>query len=315
MNSIPNNSPASPNATWRRRRLTRTLVLLSLPALVCLIYPRSSLAQSTDFKSGNDDGWTRYDPLAPFGGGATFSFPNGGYRIQVPSSPDVNSLGQARAAALHTDVIYTNFAVSVDLVDWNDSLGQSIGTLARIRNLGPGTANGYLFNYFPASHVVNINRIDNERGVRISTNVTVNLDPSKNYRFVFSGTGSSLNGRIYDLADLTTPLVNIFATDATYSSGFSGLLVAAASSAPSSAADATFDNYSAWDVSVPPQLQIDRAVVLTWLVTGIDYVVESATKTDGPWTPLGFTPTVVGDEASVVVKAVDATKFFRLSKP
>src|SRR5437667_863442 len=140
MNSISNTSPAWPNATWRRRRLTRTLVPLSLVALACFNYPRSSLAQSDDFSSGNDTGWTRYDPLAAFGGGATFSFPNGGYRIQVPGSPDVNSLGQARAAALHTDVTYTNFAVSVDVVDLDESLGQAIGVLARIRNLGRGTA-------------------------------------------------------------------------------------------------------------------------------------------------------------------------------
>jgi len=208
-----------------------------------------------------------------------------------------------------------NFAVSFDVVDWDDSLGQSFGALARIRNLGRGTANGYAFFYFPGSHTAAINRIDNERGIFIPNNAAVALDPAKDYRFVFSGTGSSLNGRIYDLADLTSPLVNIFAADATYPSGFSGLVAAYRDTTPDSAADATFDNYSAWDVTVPPQLQIDRAVVLTWLVTGIDYVVESATKIDGPWTPLGLTLTVTGNEASVVVKALDAVKFFRLSKP
>ena len=66
---------------------------------------------------------------------------------------------------------------------------------------------------------------------------------------------------------------------------------------------------------MPPQLQIDRAVVLTWLLTGIDYVVESATTVDGSWTRLGLTPTVAGNEASVFVKATDAATFFRLRKP
>src|SRR6266550_5865553 len=170
MNLIPNNPPAWPSAASAQRRLTRTLVALSLLALACFVYPRSSLAQTDDFNSGNDNGWTRYDPLAPFGGGATFSFPDGGYRIQAPSSPDVNALGGARAAALHTDVTYTNFAVSVDLVDWDDSLGQSFGALARIRNSGRGTADGYAFFYFPGSHTAAINRIDNELGIFIPTN-------------------------------------------------------------------------------------------------------------------------------------------------
>jgi hypothetical protein len=316
INSISNISPICPDPTQCRCRLAHIFAPLFLLALACFIFPIGSLAQSDDFNSGNDNGWTRHDPLAPFGGGATFSFPNGGYRIQVPSSPDVNALGPARAATLHTDVTYTNFALSVDLVDWDDSLGQALGLLARIRNLGRGTADGYAFFYFPAQHVARINRIDNELGIAIgAANVAVDLDSAKDYRLVFSGTGSTLSGRIYDLSDLTSPLVNLFADDATYTTGSSGLVVAAANSTRGSAADATFDNFSAWDVSVPPQLQIDRAVVLTWLVTGIDYVVESATKIDGPWTPLGLTPTVVGNEASVGVKAADATKFFRLRQP
>jgi hypothetical protein len=316
MNSISKTSPISPGATWGRGRLSHLLAPLFLLTLACFIFPLGSLAQSDDFNTGNDNGWTRHDPLVPFGGGATFSFPSGGYRIQVPSSPNVNTLGPARAAALHTDVTYTNFAVSADLIGWDENLGQAFGVLARIRNLGRGTANGYAFFYFPGSHVANINRIDNELGIRIgNANVAVNLDPSKDYRFVFSGSGSSLNARIYDLADLTTPLANTFATDATYKSGSSGVVVSAASATPGSAADATFDNYSAWDVTMPPQLRIERGAVLKWLVTGIDYVVESAAKIEGPWSSIGLTPTVIGNEASVLVEAPGAAKFFRLSRP
>src|SRR5881394_224566 len=56
------------------------------------------------------------------------------------------------------------------------------------------------------------------------------------------------------------------------------LCPAAATATPDSAADVTFDNYGAWDVTVPPQLQIDRAVVLSWLVTRIDYEVSWNSK-------------------------------------
>src|SRR6266581_6300145 len=75
MNSIPKTSSIWPDATWRRCRLPYTLAPLFLLALACVTFPRNSLAQSDDFNSGNDTGWTRYDPLAAFGGGATFSFP------------------------------------------------------------------------------------------------------------------------------------------------------------------------------------------------------------------------------------------------
>src|SRR6266511_3099409 len=63
MNSIPNSSLAWPGATWRRRRLPYTLAPLFLLALACVTFPRNSLAQSDDFNSGNDNGWTRHDPL------------------------------------------------------------------------------------------------------------------------------------------------------------------------------------------------------------------------------------------------------------
>ena len=164
MNSISNISPICPDPTWRRCRLTHILAPLFLLALACFIFPLGLRAQSDDFNSGNDNGWTRYDPLAPFGGGATFSFPNGGHRIQVPGSPDVNGLGSARAAALHTDIIYSDFAAAVDVVDWDNSLTQAFGMLGRISNVGRGTATGYGFFYFAASHTAAINRIDNEVG-------------------------------------------------------------------------------------------------------------------------------------------------------
>src|SRR2546430_9566807 len=72
---------------------------LIVVALCCLLSLGARAQISDNFDDGNDGGWTRYDPLAPFGAPATFSFPNGGYRIQAPASPDPVVLGTGRAGS------------------------------------------------------------------------------------------------------------------------------------------------------------------------------------------------------------------------
>lgn len=221
--------------------LAKPFGLLALAAV-------QALAQDFDFNAGNDAGLTRYDPLAGFGLGAAYSFPGGNtYRIQAPSTaPLTGMVGPARAGA-YAAVSYDDFTVSADLVDWDNGLAQGIGLLGRGGNIGLGTANGYVFFYFPAFQQVAINRIDNEGATVLPSpeNPLITLDPAQDYRLVFSGSGPALTGRIFALSDLDTPLVTVTATDATHSSGFSGLVVAGTLAAPESAADATFDNLRA----------------------------------------------------------------------
>src|ERR1043166_4305869 len=84
----------------------------SLLALSLMVLPCSLKAQSDDFNDGNDNGWTRYDPLGGLGLGAqaTYTFPNGGYRIQAMSNPAFPSaVGPARAGSVRQDVSYTDF--------------------------------------------------------------------------------------------------------------------------------------------------------------------------------------------------------------
>src|SRR5437870_8481172 len=100
-------------------------------SLLLAATPSALVAQSDDFNDGNDTGWTRYSPLAPYGVPGVFSFPNGGYRIQTTApSPSPTQLGNGRAGSLRLDTSYTDFFVSVDLVNWNDSLPQAAGILA-----------------------------------------------------------------------------------------------------------------------------------------------------------------------------------------
>ncbi|MBK9139966.1 MAG: PEP-CTERM sorting domain-containing protein [Verrucomicrobia bacterium] len=206
----------------------------------------AALGQEFDFNAGNDDGLTRYDPLGGFGIGGTYTFPGGDtYRIQSASTtPLTGTVGPGRAGA-YLAVSYDSFTASVDLVNWDDNLVQGFGLLGRAQEAGLGTSDGYVFFYFPAFQSVAFNRIDNESATVLASpeNPMVSLDPSQDYRMVFSAHGSQLFGQIFALNDLSTPLVTLTATDSTYSSGFAGLLVAGTLMDPTSAGDATFDNF------------------------------------------------------------------------
>jgi hypothetical protein len=221
--------------------------MLKSKSIVCLAALASlttAVAQTFDFNAGLDTGLTRYNPLSPFGVGASYSFPGGDtYQVSVPSSsPLTVSVGPGRAGA-YSPVTQTDFTVAVDLVAWNDSLSQGFGPAARIGQVGLGTTDGYSFAYVTSADVAIIQRFDNEAGTGLNL-APITLNPALDYRMVFSGTGSTLTGSIYALSDLNTPLVTVSTTDATYASGFSGVLVATTVSVPTGASDATFDNLS-----------------------------------------------------------------------
>ena len=217
----------------------------SIVCVAALASLATAVAQSFDFNAGTDTGLTRYNPLSPFGVGASYSFPGGDtYRINVPSSsPFTGSVGPGRAGAF-SSVTQTDYTVSVDLVDWNNSLSQGFGPAARVQQVGLGTTDAYSFAYVTSAQVAIIQRFDNEAGTSLNL-APITLDPAQDYRMVFSGSGSSLTGTIYALSDLGTPLVTVNTTDATYASGFSGVLMATTVTAPTGASDATFDNFSA----------------------------------------------------------------------
>src|SRR5580765_2305954 len=56
---------------------------------------------SDDFNDGNDDGWTRYDPISTGGFPAQnqWTFPSGGYRLQAAATPSA-PLGPGRVGSL-----------------------------------------------------------------------------------------------------------------------------------------------------------------------------------------------------------------------
>lgn len=224
-------------------QLCRFNIVLTV-VLIGLASPAHAQIFSDNFNDGNDDGWLRYQPLQPFGAPGTWLFPSGAYQIQAAGSPSPGTLGAGRAGSARTDINLSNFHLEVDVLNWNNSLSQAFGLSARANQIGLQTTDSYLFLYLTGtSPSIVINRTDNEVPVQIGTGAPITLDPNQDYRFRFTGSGSSLTGQVFNLTDLSTPLATVNATDGTYPSGNVGLLVASTSTTAGAAADATFDNF------------------------------------------------------------------------
>ena len=216
-------------------------------------------AQITDdFNAGNDAAWTRHQPIQSFGAGGTYSFPNGGYRIEAAGSPLPGAIGPARAASIATGVSLSDFSVSYDLVDWG-ATPQFAGALTRIGNLGLGTTSGYAAGFDFTVNRLFISRITGEQVSQVvSFSPVVPLDIAKDYRLTFTGIGNSFTG---ELSEIGGPVLTVIAgSDGAYSTGGIGLLVAAQTPTAGVGADATFDNFSAGAAIPEPQ---------TWALLGV----------------------------------------------
>jgi hypothetical protein len=206
------------------------------------------LLVTDDFNDGNDAGWTHYDPLAAFqapDNKTVYEVVDGHYRIATPPSADPAQLGPARAGSVRQDANLADFSVAVDLLDWDTGLNQAFGILARVSTPGLGTTNGYALS-INATGALDISVVTGEAPDDIDPGVSAFLDPSSNdYRLVFEGRGPNLTGKLFNLTDLTTPIMTTHATDATYASGGSGVFVFDNTRTASGSADVTFDNFSA----------------------------------------------------------------------
>jgi hypothetical protein len=243
--------------------MSRALILRSFAAATLFFAGTPSVfAQSDNFNDKSDDGWLRYDPLAVFGAPGAFSFPDGGYRLQSTSSPNPDALGPGRVASLRLNGSYSQFSVSADVVNWDNSIDQAFGLLGRISQAGLGTSDGYVFLYRPFKGDFLIERLDNESG-RVIGSGFLQLDHTKDYRFTFAGEGPNFTGSVFDLTDTRTPLLNVYASDAVYTAGISGLLVTSNAPKELGPGDATFDNY----LAVVPEPSVVGLVAMGLMVT------------------------------------------------
>jgi hypothetical protein len=215
-----------------------------LTALIAWLTVLCGNAQIRDrFNDANDDGWTRYEPLAPFGAGGTYTFPvdpvfGPGYRIQAAVSPDPGTLGFGRVGSFRLDEYDSDFGISLVVTDWDNGLSQSFGTMARTRQLGLGTTDGYLLHYSTGGFL-NISRVDND-SLNLLNSSPIILDPAKQYVLYFFGFGPGLHGEVAEVMDAANPLAVVGAVDSTYGYGFAGLYVQSLTA--NGTADATFDS-------------------------------------------------------------------------
>ncbi len=173
----------------------------------------------------------------------------------------------ARVILCRTDRIYTNFFVAADLVAWDASTtnDQVFGLVAHAANLDSGLIDGVTFTD-------RINRFGNLEGSKgqvqiygfnagavgapAAQNLFTVLVPGRKYRFVFQGTGNVYSGAVYDLEDLTRPLVEMSGDDSFAASafvnlpypnaGYSGIFNASlADGTEDPRTDTTFDNFVA----------------------------------------------------------------------
>ena len=286
-------------------------------------------AQTDNFDDNNDTGWTHYDPIGShpqLPDIATFSVVNGAYRIQTAPSPLPTTVGPARAGGLRNDVVYTDFYVTVDLVDWDESLQQSVGILARVTDAGLGATDGYVLTYNFRGRDIDITRFTDEDpnggNLSLSGNDDLTLEKGKKYRLVFYGKGSELGARVFELPNLDTPLLDVVGTDSTYASGVCGLLVYDNSATATMRTDATFDNYFAV-TEEPPRLQIVDLgfglLNIQWPGKAANFKLEATDSLPaGTWTPINESFIEYFADMDKYVYQFDGSvdnRFFRLRKP
>ena len=300
---------------------------------------------SDNFDDGNDTAptvaWQRYNPVSDATGGAlslgTWTFPGGHtYRLQTQASPDPGTVGQARIGSFAPGT-FTNFYVAADVVNWDATVHQIIGVLARVGNVGPGQTSGYLFDWDsgnPASSTagdMDIVRLDNEIPTDLDANTyvghdSVHLETGHSYRFVFMGMAGTFRGQVYDLTNTVVPIVDYGVTDPGYDpkasdhvSGLTGLIVANNDSAQDGAADATFDNFLATDGPLLsasfPLLSVSKSpqgsVSVSWPLGGTYTLQSSPTLTAPAWTSL--TPGATNGAWNIyTVSRPSGMEFFKL---
>jgi len=228
------------------KTLLRILLLNVVP--ICLNYAVQGAAVIGDsFDSGTDSAWTRYDPLAGAGAGATFSFPNGLYQIQGAVSPDPTTLGPIRAASVRYDLAMTGYQLEeVEIHGWDNNLKESFGLLSFVQPLTHDGISGYALTY-STSGLLSLSIFRNDVATVLASK-QVTLKPDNSYRLLLADVFGTLNGAVYTLdGQLVTLPIGI--RDSTYSSGGVGLHVA--NNDGSGGIDVTFDNFTAFSTSVP----------------------------------------------------------------
>jgi hypothetical protein len=248
--------------------MLRRLLTFSVFALACTVtVPVRGGSFFFDFNNQNDAGLTRYNPLAAFGQGGTYSFPqlspgNYGYELTQAGVPANNPGGPARMGSSVTGQTFGDLDEAVDVVNFNPSLGQAFGLGLRVQSIGLGTTSGYALEYTTPSGEgtptgeFTFTRVTDEVPTDIGSVANLTLQAGHAYRFVLQAVGSSLIGQLSDLTNPATPLATVAATDSTYATGAAGVIVASPLPGSTSGIDVTFDNLMGQSVPEPSALAL-----------------------------------------------------------
>ncbi len=230
-------------------------VLAGLSFVIVSTHLVSAAEIRDTFNSGNDNAWSRYEPLAPSGGNGSFTFPNGGYRIQAGPSPDPGTLGPMRLGSMRPDISGRDTYAAFDLLDWDDSLDQSFGVLVRASNIGLGTTDAYALTYSTAGFL-NISLVSDDR-LSLLASKPITLDPLLSYRFeVYSrdyGAQNATSISVYNQG-ASRPFETLGVWASQNFSGSAGLYLF--SNTGDGAVDATFDNFHGGIIPEPSTLSL-----------------------------------------------------------
>ncbi len=246
--------------------LLRKSIPLVIAGLACSTLARADY--SNNFSSGNDSDFNRYEPLAPFGAGGTFTFPVGGYSIQAAASPNPGALGPARVGSFLAGQSYGDFSVSYEIQGYSTANAQFMGVFGRVNSIGLGTLNGYAMGLDTTAGNLFISRVQNEASLGPISPAAVSpvlaLDPGQTYTLSFSAVGSSFTGSIKNKASGDV-MATISGSDTTFASGSLGFGVAAQTFSAGAVAGATFGNLN---VAAVPEPSTWALLAVGWAALG-----------------------------------------------
>ena len=186
---------------------------------------------SDDFSDGDDTAnpaWTHLSGYVGSTGQAWFvgggTNPPSAYRLLAPN----NGVSGFGFVGSYTGPTVTDGRVEADFVQFGGpGLNPVFGVAARLNgNNAVGGLTGYAYSYEPFASgglgEVVLYRINPGVSITDIGSQQVSLDPAKDYRFVLEFSGSSIHGQVFEIGGGL--VAERFATDATYASGFSGVM-------------------------------------------------------------------------------------------